>query len=494
MGKRRDPVLWWLLACLAVLGVFVAATLLVGLGDNSDGDAADEDESELAGDCPSEDTPPARALLRCLGPAVGYVETPLGSGSAILLADGMAVTNAHVVHPFAEVDLVLHDDERHEGVAVAGVDALSDVALLGPIDTELPGTSFTSNTGDLEQGVDVFLLGFPGESGRNPRPTISRGILSRLRHAREFDQTYLQTDAAIGGGQSGGALLDERGRVIGLSGLSFAERFALALSARDVEVALERIRSDDSPPYRPFPTEGRVTEGSFRLADRDTFQVLAFPAAPNERRIRVTLSPDVQPVIEVLSLFGDPLFVNQAMVDYASEFEVDTSELAVFVRELIAPGVFEFEIPGEASAMAFIGTRLADGADVAFRVNTPIAVIEDDDPREPIVAGDRLEGELDILDRTDDYVVHLDAGEAVDIFVGSPAGDMTFTVRAPGERLADAFFVDDGGGGLYDDDARDVFVADDAGDYTLHVATYDIDVTGYVLRVVPPGTGTATER
>jgi hypothetical protein len=54
MGRRRDPALLWLLACLVVLGVFVAAALLVGVGNNGDSDATDEDQSELAGDCHSE--------------------------------------------------------------------------------------------------------------------------------------------------------------------------------------------------------------------------------------------------------------------------------------------------------------------------------------------------------------------------------------------------------------------------------------------------------
>jgi hypothetical protein len=485
MGRRRDPALLWLLGCLVVLGVFVAAALLVGVGDNGDSDATDEDKSELAGDCRSEETPRASALLECLSPALAFVETPLGTGSAILLADGMAVTNEHVVHPFAEVDVVLQGGERHQGVAVAGVDPLSDVALLGPIDTALPGTKLSA-ADDLDQGVDVFLMGFPGEGGLNPTPTISRGVLSRLRQVREFGQTYLQTDAAIGGGQSGGALVDGRGRVIGLSGLSFAERFALALSADDVEAALDRIRSDASRAYRPFPTGGGVTKGSFRLADRDTFQVLAIPAAPNDRTIRLTLPSDVRPAIEVVSLYDDMLFINQAMLDLFAEFEdLDESRLSIYPHEPVAPGVFEFDIPADAPAIAFVGTRLANGADVAFSATTPVVVIRDDEQEQHIVAGDRIEGVIDVLDRADDYVIYLDAGEAVEIFVGSPSVDMAFFVRAPGERLADAFVANDGGGGLYGSDARDVLVADEAGEYTIQVAAYDFDVAGYILRAEP---------
>ena len=470
----------WLLACFVVLGVLVAAALVVGVGD-SDGSA--DDGSALGGDCRPREAPLPRALLECVGPALAFVETPLGHGSAILLADGMAVTNEHVVHPFAEVDVVLDGGERHEGIAVVGVDPLSDVALIGPIDTGLPGTELGTADG-VEQGVDVFLVGFPGEANVNPEPTISRGILSRRRQAREFGQTYLQTDAAIGGGQSGGALVDERGRVIGLSGLSFAERFALALSAEDVKNALERIRSGESPRYRPFPTSGGVTQGSFRLPDPDSFQVLVIPAAPTDRTIRLTLPPDVQPAILVASLDGDMLIVNQGMLDYYAEFGVeDAARLSPYTHDPVAPGVYEFDVADDAPAIAFVATRLANGADVAFSATNPIVVIPDDDQAEHIVPGDRIEGEVDILDRSDDYVVYLDAGEAVEIFAGSPSSDMWFSVRGRGERLADAFSSDDAGGGLYGDDARAVFRADEAGDYTIKVATRDDDVAGYVLRV-----------
>ena len=474
MGRRRDPAVLWLLACFVVLGVFVAAALLVGLGDSS---GTDEDPS-----CRPREAPRARALLGCLGPALAFVETPRGHGSAILLANGMAVTNEHVVHPFAEVDVVLQGGERHEGVAVAGVDPLSDVALIGPIDTGLPGTKL-STADDVEQGVDVFLVGFPGESNVNPKPTISRGILSRRRQARAFGQTYLQTDAAIGGGQSGGALVDEGGRVIGLSGLSFAERFALALSAEDVKVALERIRSGESGRYRPFPTSGGVTQGSFRLADRDSVQVLAIPAAPEDRTVRLTLPPDRRPAIDVVSLSGDVLFINQTAIDIIAEFQDrDPSSLGVYAHEPVAPGVVEFDVPEDVPAIAFVGPGLADGADVAFSATAPVVAIETDDHKY-IVAGDIVEGVIDVLDRGDSYTIYLDAGEAVEIFVGSPSVDMAFYVRAPGERLADASFFDDGGGGLFGSDARDVFRADETGAYTIHVVARDFDVTGYVLRV-----------
>lgn len=188
----------------------------------------------------------------------------------------------------------------------------------------------------------------------------------------------------------------------------------------------------------------------------------------------------------MVSLFGDLLFINQSMLDFVAEFEdLDESRLSVYAHEPVARGVFEFDIPVAAPAIAFVGTRLANGADVAFSATTPVVVIRDEDDGRHIVAGDRIEGEIDVLDRSDDYVIYLDAGEAVEIFVGSPSVDVSFTVRARGERLADAFFSGDAGGGLYGSDARDVFVADEAGEYTIQVAAADFDVAGYVLRVEP---------
>lgn len=133
------------------------------------------------------------------------------------------------------------------------------------------------------------------------------------------------------------------------------------------------------------------------------------------------LPPDLQPAVDVVDVSGDVLFINQAAIDIIAEFrDLDTSSLDVYAHRPV----------------------------------------------------------------TDNYTIHLDAGEAVEIFVGAPSTDMAFFVRAPGERLVDAFFSD-GGGGLYGSDARDVFRPDEAGDYTVQVTARDFDVAGYVIRVDP---------
>jgi hypothetical protein len=191
-------------------------------------------------------------------------------------------------------------------------------------------------------------------------------------------------------------------------------------------------------------------------------------------------------VVEVLSLFGDVLFINQAALDRVAEFEeLSHYDYDLDADEPVEPGVFEFDVPFDEPAIVFVGTRLTSGADMAFSATTPVHVMEDDDHAQHIVAGDRVEGALDFLNPYDTYLIDLDAGEAVEIFVGSPSADLAFFVGARGERLADAFYSDDTGGGLYGSDARDVFDADKAGEYVIYVTGYAGGVAGYVLRVEP---------
>ena len=71
---------------------------------------------------------------------------------------------------------------------------------------------------DLAIGSELYLVGYPAEMELFPQPTITSGILSRLREWERAGITYFQTDAAIAGGQSGGVLVDARANVIGISG------------------------------------------------------------------------------------------------------------------------------------------------------------------------------------------------------------------------------------------------------------------------------------
>ena len=129
----------------------------------------------------------------------------------------------------------------------------------------------------VEKGDDVYLVGYPGENQADTEVTISRGLVSKLRHDDVFDLHYVQTDASIGYGQSGGALADERGHVIGMSGLGVADEFALALDGDDVQKSIDRIIDGDGDDYWTFPStdpKSSSTSGTLELSGIDDFESL----------------------------------------------------------------------------------------------------------------------------------------------------------------------------------------------------------------------------
>jgi len=78
-------------------------------------------------------------------------------------------------------------------------DLLGDLAVIGPIETDISPTTLVDGE-DLVIGSEVFLIGYPGEVEELPQPAISRGLISRKREWEAIGMTYFQTDAAIAGG------------------------------------------------------------------------------------------------------------------------------------------------------------------------------------------------------------------------------------------------------------------------------------------------------
>ncbi len=122
-------------------------------------------------------------VLADVGPSVALVQTPLGSGPAVLLDDGHLVTNAHVVDPFPEVS-VAFEGEDATTVPVVGVDLAADVAVLGPVEVSRPGLALAASDA-VPSGADLYLVGFPGDAA-DPEVTIARGVLSRRRDAPDW--------------------------------------------------------------------------------------------------------------------------------------------------------------------------------------------------------------------------------------------------------------------------------------------------------------------
>ena len=140
-----------------------------------------------------------------------------GTGSGVIISqDGYIVTNNHVVDFADEVKVTLPaPDNRVMTAKVVGKDPRYDVAVLKINATNLPAIQ-KGNSDALRIGEWVLAIGYPYDIGT----TVTAGIISakdkKLREDNPMED-FLQTDAVVNPGNSGGALVDGQGRLIGIN-------------------------------------------------------------------------------------------------------------------------------------------------------------------------------------------------------------------------------------------------------------------------------------
>ena len=144
--------------------------------------------------------------------------TQMGSASGVIITkDGFIVTNNHVVDKADSIEVVLYD-QRSYMAKIVGQDPATDLALLKIDEKNLSFVEF-GNSDSVEVGDMVLAVGNPF----NLASTVTAGIVSAK--ARNINiltdnaaiESYIQTDAAVNRGNSGGALVDTRGRLIGIN-------------------------------------------------------------------------------------------------------------------------------------------------------------------------------------------------------------------------------------------------------------------------------------
>jgi serine protease Do len=189
-----------------------------------------------------------------------------GQGSGFIVsADGLILTNAHVVREAKEVTVKL-SDRREFSAKVLGADPTTDVAVLRITAKDLP-TVRLGNPKQLEVGDPVMAIGAPFGFEQ----TATQGIVSAKGRSLPGDSVvpFIQTDAAVNPGNSGGPLFDGSGAVVGINaqiysqsggyqGLSFAIPIDVALKVKDQIVAT-----------------GKATHGRLGVSVQDVNQSLA---------------------------------------------------------------------------------------------------------------------------------------------------------------------------------------------------------------------------
>ena len=177
----------------------------------------------------------------------------LGSGSGIIYSeDGYIITNYHVIEDATSVMITLSDGTEYDA-RIVGSDSSSDLAVLKVEATNLPAAEF-GDSAALQIGELVVAIGNP----LGYENTVTDGIVSGLnRQLTDYidSATLIQTNATINSGNSGGALVNSRGEVVGINSAklvaSNAEGMGFALSINEVKPIVEEIISKGhvSRPY-----------------------------------------------------------------------------------------------------------------------------------------------------------------------------------------------------------------------------------------------------
>ena len=177
-------------------------------------------------------------------------EQPKGVGSGFIFsADGLIMTNAHVVDGADEV-LVTLTDKREFKAKILGSDKRSDVALVKIEATGLPAIK-VGDVGRLRVGEWVMAIGSPF----GLENTVTAGIVSAKQRDTGDFLPFIQTDVAINPGNSGGPLINMRGEVVGINSQIYSRSggfmgISFAIPMDEAVRVVEQLRS-----------QGRVSRG-----------------------------------------------------------------------------------------------------------------------------------------------------------------------------------------------------------------------------------------
>jgi len=181
----------------------------------------------------------------------GYGGTPqpqeqVGSGSGVIIReDGYIVTNNHVINGATKIEVTLNSNQTYQATLV-GTDPATDVALI-KIDAEGLPIIPMGDSDKLRLGEWVLAIGSPYDL----RSTITAGIVSaKGRQMPNYDgefkiESFIQTDAAVNPGNSGGALVDKSGSLVGINTAIYSQTGSYAGYAFAVPVNIvKRIVAD----------------------------------------------------------------------------------------------------------------------------------------------------------------------------------------------------------------------------------------------------------
>jgi putative serine protease PepD len=205
-------------------GAGVAAVVVDGHGNSPTATAAAPADRGTVRPVAETSDSTAKDVYNGAKDAVVYISAQTGQGTAtgsgfVISTDGKIITNQHVVDGATSVSVKIGTDGKEQTAQVLGADASKDLALLkvDPGSTKLHALSF-GDSSNVQVGDNVYAIGNPYGLDH----TLTSGIVSALNRDIQAPSGAtipgaIQTDAALNPGNSGGALLDADGKVVGVN-------------------------------------------------------------------------------------------------------------------------------------------------------------------------------------------------------------------------------------------------------------------------------------
>ena len=166
----------------------------------------------------------SNSIVAISGYAEGVAGYTWGTG-VILSSDGLILTNTHVIDGCDNATVTLYDDKIYDAKLI-GADSISDVAVLKIEATGLPVAEF-GDSSSLTVGDKVAAIGNP--LGETFRMTLTDGIISAIERGISYNghsMTLLQTNTALNEGNSGGALFNMYGQVVGVTNMKMMSAYS----------------------------------------------------------------------------------------------------------------------------------------------------------------------------------------------------------------------------------------------------------------------------
>jgi putative serine protease PepD len=241
----------------ALAGAVVSAAVAAGVTSAMDDDGPAVSRAVVTPVTTSNGSLDITGILDKVQPSVVAIKTSQttargvfeGAGSGIVLtADGLVLTNAHVVGQFSDISVVLADGSEHKATIV-GSSPSDDLAVV-QVDgvKDLTPAELGSSDG-LRVGEEVIAIGNALNLG--DEPTVTRGIVSALDRDLSAEgetlEGLIQTDAAINPGNSGGPLVNAAGQVVGMNTaiVQDAQNLGFSIAIDRAKPIIERLEKGE---------------------------------------------------------------------------------------------------------------------------------------------------------------------------------------------------------------------------------------------------------